>query len=375
MAAKLHLFNPDNDLALAANVDHYTAPRAAADLRRSGALLPMWYADGGDRVLCHGINARWFDKMRTDFDIDVDVFDHMPSPRYELRPWGWSRAARTDFANEGFPPEMLPTDAALDAMRMLSHRRTAALVAAEVAAEMRSDKIVASARETSDIAQVEAALARGPIYIKAPWSSSGRGVLSSAAAGREHTLRQAADAIAHQGSVMIEDAFDKALDFACIYECCEGRCNFLSTSVFVTDTRGGYVGNLLADESVRRSEVERQVGAGLFAEASEAVRCGLEKHVAPHYTGIVGVDMMASASGILVPVVEINLRATMGYAANRFADRYLAPGKRGVFTVAPRRAPEENNAYTIESHRLATGRLPLVPSGTPFRLEASIAAE
>ena len=76
MAMKLHLFNPENDLALAANLDHYTPPKAAVDLRRSGALLPMWYADAGDRVLCHGVNARWFDTVRTAFGIDVDVFNH-----------------------------------------------------------------------------------------------------------------------------------------------------------------------------------------------------------------------------------------------------------------------------------------------------------
>jgi len=372
MAAKLHLFNPENDLALAANLDHYTPPRAAVDLRRSGAMLPMWYADGGDRVICHGVNARWFDKVRTEFGIDVDVFDHIPSTRFELRPWGWSRAARTDFLNEGFPLEMLPSDAALDVLRMLSHRRTAALIAAEVASELGSTRIVASARETSDMSEVEAALAHGSVYIKAPWSSSGRGVLSSAVAGRERTLRQAGDTISRQGSVMIEDAFDKVLDFARIYECRDGRCTALSTSVFVTDTRGAYVGNLLADEPTRRSRVERYVDAALFDDVSDAVRRAIERHVAPHYTGVVGVDMMASESGRLVPVVEMNLRATMGYVANRIADRYLAEGKTGLFSVSPRRGASPVDEYVVEDHKLVSGRLDLVPAGLPFRIEAEV---
>ncbi len=372
MAAKLHLFNPENDLALAANLDHYTPPRAAVDLRRSGAMLPMWYANGGDCVVCHGVNARWFDKVRTEFGIDVDVFDHAPSSDFELRPWGWSRAARTDFLNEGFPLEMLPSDAALDFLRMLSHRRTAALVASEVASELGSARIEALARETSDISEVETALAHGPVYIKAPWSSSGRGVLASAMAGRDRTLRQAGDIISRQGSVMVEDAFDKAIDFARIYECSDGYCAALSTSVFVTDARGAYVGNLLADEPTRRSQVERYVDAALFDDASEAVRRAIERHVAPHYTGVVGVDMMASESGRLVPVVEINLRATMGYAANRIADRYLAAGRTGLFSVSPRRGAASTDEYVVENHKLVAGHLNLVPGGAPFRIEASV---
>ena len=42
--AKLHIFNPENDLALAANVARYTPPPAAVSLRLSGALLPLWWA-------------------------------------------------------------------------------------------------------------------------------------------------------------------------------------------------------------------------------------------------------------------------------------------------------------------------------------------
>lgn len=372
MAVKLHLFNPENDLALAANLDHYTPPKAAVDLRRSGALLPMWYADAGDRVLCHGVNARWFDSVRTAFGIDVDVFDHEPSSAYELRPWGWSRAARTDFLNEGFDSSMLPDDAALDRLRMLSHRRTAAEIGAEVASAVGSERVAFSAREMREIDEVESALNRGEIYVKAPWSSSGRGVLSSAEAGRERTLRRASEIIASQGSVMVEDAFDKNMDFARIYECSGGKCRALSTSVFITDGRGAYAGNVLADEQERRSRVEDYVDAKLFDACDEAVRHAVEERIAPYYNGIVGVDMMASDDGRIMPVVEINLRATMGYAANRFADRYLAPGATGVFSVSPRQGAAAPDEYKTESGRLCSGRLSLVPPGAPFMISAAI---
>ena len=195
---------------------------------------------------------------------------------------------------------------------------------------------------------------------------------SSAEAGRERTLRRASEIITSQGSVMVEDAFDKAVDFARIYECTGGVCRSLFTSVFVTDGRGAYAGNLLADEATRRSRVEDYVDATLLDACDEAVRQAVEERIVPYYNGIVGVDMMASDDGRIMPVVEINVRTAMGYAANRFADRYLAPGATGVFSVSPRQGAAAPDEYRTESGRLCSGRLSLVPPGAPFMISAAI---
>ena len=48
---KLHLFNPENDLALGLGCRHYTPPPHAAAIHRAGALLPMWWANEDDLVL------------------------------------------------------------------------------------------------------------------------------------------------------------------------------------------------------------------------------------------------------------------------------------------------------------------------------------
>ena len=49
--AVLHLFNPENDLALAADMACYTPPPAAVRLRSRGALLPLWFASEGDLIM------------------------------------------------------------------------------------------------------------------------------------------------------------------------------------------------------------------------------------------------------------------------------------------------------------------------------------
>ena len=73
---KLHLFYPENDLALASGKAGYTPPPKVMDLRRAGAVLPLWYGDPGDKVCTTGVSAAWFDSMAERFDLRTDVFDH-----------------------------------------------------------------------------------------------------------------------------------------------------------------------------------------------------------------------------------------------------------------------------------------------------------
>lgn len=105
--AKLHLFNPDNDLALAANIDNYTPPKAALQLRRDAALLPLWYADADDRVVCHGVNAQWLETRHREFSCIADIYDYHPEG-LTAAPWGWSRAVRQSFIHEGYPASEAP---------------------------------------------------------------------------------------------------------------------------------------------------------------------------------------------------------------------------------------------------------------------------
>ena len=48
---KLHVFNPDHDVALACDTDAFTAPHAARELRADLSYLPALWADDGDMVL------------------------------------------------------------------------------------------------------------------------------------------------------------------------------------------------------------------------------------------------------------------------------------------------------------------------------------
>ena len=53
---KLHIFNPEHDLALAANLKQFTAPHAGRQLRSDLAFIPALWAEEGDLVLVDDID-------------------------------------------------------------------------------------------------------------------------------------------------------------------------------------------------------------------------------------------------------------------------------------------------------------------------------
>ena len=48
---KLHIFNPEHDIALASNLANFTAPHAGRQLRANLGFLPALWAADGDAVL------------------------------------------------------------------------------------------------------------------------------------------------------------------------------------------------------------------------------------------------------------------------------------------------------------------------------------
>ena len=51
MMMTLHIFNPEHDIALAANLENFTAPHAGRQLRHDLGFLPSLWAAEGDAVL------------------------------------------------------------------------------------------------------------------------------------------------------------------------------------------------------------------------------------------------------------------------------------------------------------------------------------
>ncbi|MDE6134959.1 MAG: hypothetical protein K2F79_05235, partial [Muribaculaceae bacterium] len=283
---KVHLFFPENDLALALDLTNYTPPPAAVRLRRSGEALPLWYGAEGDSFISTGVNAEWLDKMRSLFGMGVGVYGYDASGCVAA-PWGWSKASRKVYADRGFAPADLPDDARLERIRELSHRRSSVFIGERLARAL-SFPLAPVARECRTYADVEAFVAaNGESVLKLPWSSSGRGLVRTDRSTLEGQRRMVEGMIRRQGSVMAEKFLEKSKDFAMLFTAEGGCCRYEGLSLFTTDRVGSYSGNELAAQD----ELGRRIGCPVLGELSELLPGILQELIGDAYQGPLGVDM------------------------------------------------------------------------------------
>lgn len=363
-----HWFNPENDLALASGLTNYTPPKAACIIRQAGLALPLWYGGDGDVVICD-VSDNWADRITKNFDLHTVVSGcgHIDTSM-RPKPWGWSAYTRRYFEKLGFDECLLPTFDQIGKMRMLSHRRTASQIASELQNMLPDIHLAEPAVECFNEQDLLAFLTSHPVsYLKSPWSSSGRGVICTSSLPVERILRFATDSILHQGSVMVEKAYRKSIDFAMLFECEGGNTRTAGTSVFITNENGVYTGNFLAPEDQRLAIVERHIDSSVLRRVRKCLVSIINQLIAPYYTGVLGVDMLIDSEGTLDATVELNLRTTMGYVANCFADRHLHSCVQGVLrscTVIT--ADDIHEDYTTEDGKITHGTILLSPPAAGF---------
>lgn len=372
--ASLYLFNPDNDIALARDVDNFTAPAAARDIRHAGSTLPMWYGTPGDRIIARGVSARWYDSVEKLFSTGIDVIGDSSPDTFMPSPWGWSKASRRDFIRLGMAPAILPDDNTLDRLRMLSHRRTAISVVSCLEEKL-PFAIAAPAAEARDEKQIADFFDRNNAVIaKEPWSCSGRGIMDSRNVSPRRMAERMSSIIRNQGSVMLEHAYDKTCDFAVLINCSEGHAVFEGLSLFDTGANGDYHGNILDSNDRLADRIAAHCDRGRLDILVDALVGVIGQEIAPRYDGPVGVDMI-TISGNGQPefaLVEINLRMTMGFVARRFYDLHMAEGSTGRYSVTPRQTMVSPLPDAItDNHRLVSGTVTLNSEGRfAFTVEA-----
>ncbi len=357
--AKVYLFNPENDVALGFGRRSFTLSPLVKALHADGASLPMWYAEPGGFVYdpSAGRSVEWYESMAELFGIDVCVADRVPSG-LDGSPWGWSEDACRQLRMVG--ASVLDGEA-VGRLRLLSHRRLTVDVMTRLKAVLSFPlpEVPVEAMSVDDVRQAFG-MWGGRMFVKAPWSSSGRGVIMVESL-TESVEARVANILRRQGSVMCEPAVDKLRDFAMEFRASEGRVEFAGYSLFFNEHGSAYGGNILAPDHELESLL---VADGASPDHLHSVRLTLtdifNELVAPYYDGYFGVDMMLASDGMLVPCVEVNLRMTMGAVAVIWRDRYMSEGSRGRFSVG-QLTGTGRGPLVVESGRLVAGSLCLTP--------------
>jgi hypothetical protein len=318
---KLYVFNPEHDLALAANLSNFTAPHAGRKLRFDLGFIPALWAGDDDYVLVEDVEraVKSYGRLRAKIGGKPKQFvDKSQLHRLyinKVEPWGWDLALRSFLLRHGV--DAVPTEEDIAVIRDLSHRKHAASLLTQL--QMPGTVgISQQAFNTADVQQM--ILQYHHIVVKAPWSSSGRGVRFMVDALDDYQERWIANVINKQGAVVVEPYYNKVKDFGMEFESDgEGHVSYLGLSLFQTKN-GAYTGNLITTENEKMQIVSRYVSDDLLINVREKVCYYMGEILKGKYEGSFGVDMMvvstADKEGFLLhPCVEINLRRTMGHVA------------------------------------------------------------
>lgn len=327
--ADLFVFNPENDIALACASTNFTAPKNALLMRRCCDSVMVWLTMNEDDyvLVSRDPSDNWKNQIRA-------VRGHLPQfvkDAHGLKinrvvPWGWSRVLKNRLLELGVDESVLPSDDRLIRIRHLSHRRTS-LHINQYLQDMGVD-IPPLAIEANDISAIMDYLARHDrVVIKAPWSSSGRGVVDSALLNRQMFTDRCEGVIRHQGSIMVEKFLDRVLDFAMLFELNGGRCRYIGLSRFVNSRTGSYDGNIVCSQAIHHNAICRHIDADQLTQVRHRLMSALEKIIGAAYEGYCGVDMMIyndeNFTPRLAPCIEINLRTTMGIMAESVGKYFI----------------------------------------------------
>lgn len=324
----IHIFNPEHDIALAADSIFWTAPHAGRQLRADLGWLPVLWANDGDYVLVDDVSAarNAVRKLKRPIgDVRFVTLRQLASVDNidAVMPWGWDRSLVHTLERYGIARNLMPSDECLATIRSISDRCTAARLLVAL-----REAFPATCGEACVAYSVDEMTERirsfGSSVVKSPWSSSGRGVRY--VSGEDaNTMRWAEKVLRTQGHIMVERYLNKVLDFGMEFSAlADGTVRYDGLSLFST-TNGAYTGNILATEYEKSETLGQYLNIELLADVQQFIAKWMKKEIHGSYVGPFGIDMMvvagnisdgkSSSTTLLNPCVEINLRRTMGHVA------------------------------------------------------------
>ena len=308
---RLLLFNPSNDLALAANVRQYFPPRTVLRMENDLSRFPLVWAQDGDVLLCD-----------VEKDLSYGDLQHRFGEVFIPMPWGWSLATKQRYQQFGVPEDLLPSDEQLMCWRQLSSREFAARYLKDWMDQLHHpsrfvDNRVRVLHHPSELHD----LTGFPLVFKTLWSSSGRGLMV-VQQWNDMIQAKVTAMMSKHGGILVDHFYEKTLDFAMEFLVEQtGEVRFAGYSVFEASEDGRYGGNSIAAQLDLEQEILRHLpfddAMSVLSEMKSLHASLLAKHLSGIYHGYVGIDMMVCGeeSTKIHPCVEINLRMNMGVAA------------------------------------------------------------
>lgn len=365
----MFLFNPDNDLALAHSNANYTAPSSAKKLAEDLAVLPLWFAPDGSKVVADSDRNKGFvDYVNGLLGLNYSLIsfsDIALLPEEKLIPWGWNLSLRKKLILCGVDEGSLPTDDDIATLRAYSSR----LNAVNILKEFIPLDIVFCGEShfftISDDLLSFLSVRNNDHFLKMPYSGSGKGIIRIIDSITDKQSDWVRRVIKNQGGVVAEPVFNKVADFAMEFIISDGAISFEGYSLFSTSKSGAYIGNtLLSDDGIEKV-LSSYVDVNKIRRLKGLISERLLRYF-PLYNGFLGLDMMIcelpDGSFKIHPCVEVNLRMNMGLVAIKFYNRFVYLGSNGIYKVEYFKHPGDalafHNVMEAESpHVIKNGKI------------------
>lgn len=307
--------------------------------------IPALWAEDGEVVVVEDIDAaellykrhRLTSRARVEFVTTEQLRNTVSGGYYRIAPWGWNKSIRSMFLDAGIAKGLLPSEETLDTIRQLSNRA----LAVELLKQLRDiEGTIGTSHVCADTNAIQELLQQyGDIVVKAPWSSSGRGIryINAGDATNENTQKWIDNTLTRQGTVIVEKKCHKVFDFAMEYSSCpDGEVRYEGLSLFTT-RNGAYTGNALLSEDEKEEHLAQYLSPALLQEVRQKTELFLSENIKGAYIGPLGVDMMVCSNPAapfgqnirLNPCIEINMRRTMGHVALALSRK----GQRGTMSI------------------------------------------
>ena len=393
---KIKYFNPGHETAVNNASPYYTPPANIAAMQEELSFLPAWYADREDKVLVDSKDEVYYSYLTEKLSALAQPISQNELIRYrdaDVSLWGVSPQAIRYFEELNKELEInLDIPEWSEEYKYLNSR----LAARDCLSELINSILLLSQAVTpqfyTNLDNINRAVNASAYQLlaKAPYSSSGRGLLWLPATGLTRTENQILHGILKkQGSVSIERVLDKQMDFAMEFMA-DGKGNiaFAGYSLFYTNAKGGYEANYIGSQESIIEQLSEKISLDLLDSVKKKLIDIMSKKVATLYNGCIGVDMLIYLEDNeykLHPCVEINMRYNMGFLTCRLYENYIASESYGKFYIDfnPKAEEmyknhllmEEKHPIRIENDKITSGYLSLCPINRSNRYRAYVLVE
>lgn len=387
----LYFFNPTCEYAVGNGSPNWQPNQLLQRMEADLDILPMFFASPNDFVLVEKLPSNNHSETLSELGITLpgfilknDALNKVGIQNQEwnsLKPWGWSPVAHrflqvfknscsAEFQNSpvfNWKPEY----------RDLYSKKFSLEILTRLLREFPNENFIPETLKArvctrkEDFEQLISIWEK--LMVKAPWSSSGRGLQPITKTPVHHKVwEKLMGIISEQGFAMTEPLLDKKLDIAFQFKAEKGKISFVGISNFTADAKGQYIGNNLNGLPDNLDSKLKEFAQFVPQIVLEPLIKILEtSKIAQSYEGFFGVDALIYADKNnrlkINPCLEINLRYNMGLLSIQL-ERFIVPGAKGIFRTwfKPghsylhfKQEMEKKHPLVLQARRISSGFLSL----------------